>query len=112
MISIKLFKPLFGSIKQRLAAKQHNAFSKVITTADTRLERASERTIEGEWILEDFSFHGLDRIHLVHLASSKLISRLTSIADIQRYLSLLFDSQIQSLAQVCLRSSYSDKRAG
>lgn len=35
------------------------------------------------------------------LASSKLISRLTSTDDIHRYLKLLFDQQIQSLTEVC-----------
>jgi hypothetical protein len=34
------------------------------------------------------------------LASAKLISRLTSIDDIHRYLKLLFDQQIQLLTQV------------
>jgi hypothetical protein len=35
-----------------------------------------------------------------YLASAKLISRLTSLTDIDRYLKLLFDQQIQSLTQV------------
>jgi len=37
---------------------------------------------------------------ILFLASSKLVSRLTSIDDIQRCLKLLFDQQIQSLTQV------------
>lgn len=35
------------------------------------------------------------------LASSKLISRLSSNDDIHRYLNLLFDQQIRSLTEVC-----------
>ena len=101
MISIKSFKPPSGSIKPSRAVKQRNVFSKVITPSDRRDDRESELTSE------DVVSYGLHRIHLVHLASSKLISRLTSIADIQRYLSLLFESQIQSLTQVSHLRFYS-----
>ncbi|CAF1343227.1 unnamed protein product [Rotaria sordida] len=48
----------------------------------------------------DLIDNGSDAAQCLLKASSKIISRLTSIDDIHRYLKLLFDQQIQSLTQI------------
>ncbi|CAF1318792.1 unnamed protein product [Rotaria sordida] len=61
----------------------------------TDLDQIIQATL---WL--DLVNNGSDAAQCLLKASSKLISRLTSMDDIHRYLKLLFDQQIQSLTQI------------
>ncbi|CAF3985506.1 unnamed protein product, partial [Rotaria sordida] len=67
----------------------------------TDLDQIIQATL---WL--DLVNNGSDAAQCLLKASSKLISRLTSMDDIHRYLKLLFDQQIQSLTQIL--STHSD----